>query len=433
MRLKSIFIPLTLAAVLASCVYHNDDNPNIYPDPEPIPQPKPEPEPDINEEYVKAAYSPNCYMVRPGTSVVIPVLKGYAMWSLYSGWLGASDLEDSVPEPVLLWQDIPGLITSVGLTEGSSAKSSSMIVSTSDKIGNAVVGVRIKGGIRWSWHIWVTRYDPDSEQVAYGKTYSWDNNSDGVEDYIFMDRNLGAVNDGWVIGSETADSLAACGLMYQWGRKDPFPGDSGFRHSNSTDYEYFASRPIYDSAGNLLTEGSQSGGTGIRSVHSGDDPSTSGLAKSVLRPMEFILGESSFQDWFCGKEPVEISKCDTLWCGESGRKTPFDPCPEGWQVPSDKNGLFVWNGLSEATTEYSPLGVIPYNGLRYRNGGGCLKNSGFAANIWSGTPPSKIGNAYQLSIYLTPSDKKPTIRRDVAPRSDGYAVRCAKSTNNQIQ
>lgn len=433
MKFKNI--PMLLAAMatvcLSSCVYHNDDNPNVYPDPEPIPTPEPEPKPDINEEYVKAASDPNCYMVRPGESTAIPTLKGYAMWSLYSEWLGEADLEESAPEPVLLWQDAPGLITNVGLVEGNPAKASSIVVSTSDKVGNAVIGMRVKGEIRWSWHIWVTRYNPDSEQVAYGKVYSWDNNSDGTADYVFMDRNLGAVNDSWVIRNSTADSLAACGLMYQWGRKDPFPGDSGFLRTNSTDYEYFDSRTIYDASGNVLTEGSQSGGTGIRSVRPDYDPTTTGLAKSILRPMEFILGISSFNDWFPGDEPVTLTKCDTLWCGESGRKTPFDPCPEGWQVPSDRNEAFVWNGLGEATTDISPLGVFPYNGLRYRNGGGCLKNSGFAANIWSGTPPTGIGNAYQLSIYISPYEKRPIVRKDVAPRSDGCAVRCVKSTNNQ--
>lgn len=419
-----------MATVCQSCVYHNDDNPNVYPDPEPIPTPEPEPKPDVNKEYVKASHNPNCYMVIPGASVVIPVIKCYAMWNLYSEWLGSVDLEGSNPEPVLLWQDAPGLVTNVGLVEGSSAKESSIVVSTSDKVGNAVVGIRVNGEVRWSWHIWVTRYNPDSEQVSYGKTYSWDNNSDGETDYIFMDRNLGSVNDSWVIGNSTADSLAACGLMYQWGRKDPFPGDRRFRRTNITDYEYFDSRPIYDSAGNELTEGSQSGGTGIRSLRPDYDPTTTGLAKSVLKPMEFILGVSSFNDWFCGDVPVAISKCDTLWCGESGGKTPFDPCPEGWQVPSDRNGAFVWNGMSEVTTDYSPLGVFPYNGLRYRNGGGCLKNSGFATNIWSGTAPTGIGNAYLLSIYISPYEKRPIVRKDVAPRSDGCAVRCVKTINN---
>ena len=261
--------------------------------------------------------------------------------------------------------------------------------------------------------------------MAYGKIYTWDNNGDGVVDYTFMDRNLGATIDKAIIENTAADSLAACGLMYQWGRKDPFPGDHDFRRSNSTDYNYFESKPIYDASGTLLTEGSATGGTGIRSIKTDTDLTRTGLAKSILEPMTVLLGAEGFSDWYCSSKPAEIKKCDTLWCGTRG-KTPFDPCPEGWRVPANKNDKFIWNGLENATTDYSALGVFPYAGFRYRAGGGCLKNSGFGASIWSGTPPTGIGNAYELSIYISPSEKRPIIKSDVSCRSDGRSVRCVK-------
>lgn len=267
MTMKKTFLFFTLlllASVIcsSSCSYHNDDNPNEYPDPQPEPEPEPEPQPDVNEKYLEASYTPNCFMVKPGESVDIPVLKAYAIWDLYAEWLGKSDFTGMTPEPVLLWQDAPGLITNVGLIPGQTAEEGSIVVSTADKVGNALIGLRIGGEIRWSWHIWVTRYDPNAELVAFGKIYTWDNNGDGVTDYTFMDRNLGAVINKALIENTPADSLAACGLLYQWGRKDPFPGDRILRGTNQTDYNRFDSKPIYDAAGTLLTEGSQSGGTG---------------------------------------------------------------------------------------------------------------------------------------------------------------------------
>ena len=425
---KLLLLPallLTLSVGNVACSYHNDDNPNEYPDPQPEPEPEPEPGPDINQEYLEAAYTSNCFMVKPGQSVDIPILKAFAMWNLYAEWLGETDLMGLTPEPVLLWQDLPGLITNVGLIPGQQAEEGSIAVSTADKVGNAVIGIRIGGAIRWSWHVWVTRYDPDAELVAYGKIYTWDNNGDGVVDYTFMDRNLGATIDKAIIENTSADSLAACGLMYQWGRKDPFPGDHDFRRSNSTDYNYFESKPIYDTSGTLLTEGSATGGTGIRSVKTDTDLTRTGLAKSILEPMTVLLGAEGYSDWYCSSKPAEIKKCDTLWCGTRG-KTPFDPCPEGWRVPANKNDKFIWNGLENATTDYSALGVFPYAGFRYRAGGGCLKNSGFGASIWSGTPPTGIGNAYELSIYISPSEKRPIIKSDVSCRSDGQSIRCVK-------
>ena len=413
MTMKKTFLFFTLlllASVIgpSSCSYHNDDNPNEYPDPQP------EPQPDVNEKYLEASYTPNCFMVKPGESVDIPVLKAYAIWDLYAEWLGKSDFTGMTPEPVLLWQDAPGLITNVGLIPGQTAEDGSIVVSTADKVGNALIGLRIGGEIRWSWHIWVTRYDPNAELVAFGKIYTWDNNGDGVTDYTFMDRNLGAVINKALIENTPADSLAACGLLYQWGRKDPFPGDRILRGTNQTDYNRFDSKPIYDAAGTLLTEGSQSGGTGIRTIRTSEDLTRTNFAKSIFSPMHFLLAD----DWFPSKEPLKVEACDTLWYGARG-KTPFDPCPEGWCVPADKNGLFAWNGLDKATTDYSPLGVFPYAGFRYRVGGGCLKNSGFNTGIWT-------QDTYQLSIYIIPYDQRPSIKRDRGYRSDGYSVRCAK-------
>lgn len=293
-------------------------------------------------------------------------------------------------------------------------------------MGNAVIGIRIGGAVRWSWHIWVTRYDPDAELVAYGKIYTWDNDGDGIKDYTFMDRNLGATIDKAVIEKTAADSLAACGLMYQWGRKDPFPGDRILRGTNTTDSRHFDSKPIYDMAGVQLTEGSQAEGTGIRSIKTDADPTRTGLAKSIVEPMVYLRGTEGYSDWFCCSEPTEMKRCDTLWCEPVRGKSPFDPCPEGWRVPADKNGEFIWNGLENATTDYSALGVFPYAGFRYCAGGGCLKNSGFGASIWSGTPPAGIGNAYELTIYIASYNQRPNIRRDISSRSDGQSVRCAE-------
>lgn len=71
--------------------------------------------------------------------------------------------------------------------------------------GNAVIAVKDAGGnILWSWHIWVTGYDPNNE---------YDTWCIGVK---MMNRNLGALS------KEPEDGALTHGLLYQWGRKDPF-------------------------------------------------------------------------------------------------------------------------------------------------------------------------------------------------------------------
>ena len=82
---------------------------------------------------------------------------------------------------------------------------SQIITVNAKKNGNAVVAVKKDGKILWSWHIWACEgYNPDATAQKY-------NNNAGV----VMDRNLGAT-------SATPGKPQTIGLLYQWGRKDPF-------------------------------------------------------------------------------------------------------------------------------------------------------------------------------------------------------------------
>ncbi len=168
-----------------------------------------------------------------------------------------------------------------------------------------------------------------------------------------MDRNLGAVINKALIENTPADSLAACGLLYQWGRKDPFPGDRILRGTNQTDYNRFDSKPIYDAAGTLLTEGSQSGGTGIRTIRTSEDLTRTNFAKSIFSPMHFLLAD----DWFPSKEPLKskrATRCGTV-LGAKRRSIPSPGvvCPGGQErtvrMERTRQGhdrLFATRGLS---------------------------------------------------------------------------------------
>ena len=59
MTMKKTFLFFTLlllASVIgpSSCSYHNDDNPNEYPDPQPEPEPEPEPGSSVSVQEIKA-------------------------------------------------------------------------------------------------------------------------------------------------------------------------------------------------------------------------------------------------------------------------------------------------------------------------------------------------------------------------------------------
>ncbi|MGL5919934.1 MAG: hypothetical protein ACRCZQ_05480, partial [Bacteroidales bacterium] len=78
------------------------------------------------------------------------------------------------------------------------------------KGGNIILAAaKADGSILWSWHLWITQRtseDTDIEIPSGRKT---------------MDRNLGAHSSG-----NSGNNTDSYGLLFQWGRKDAFPGSA---------------------------------------------------------------------------------------------------------------------------------------------------------------------------------------------------------------
>ena len=90
--------------------------------------------------------------------------------------------------------------------------------------GNVLIGWNKNNVPAWSWHIWSTSYDPEEDYV----TYFVDRSSSKF--YHVMLHSLGAN------GSAPEGSVGRYGLLYQWGRKDPFIGAkavSGGEHAET--------------------------------------------------------------------------------------------------------------------------------------------------------------------------------------------------------
>ena len=156
------------------------------------------------------------------------------------------------------------------------------------KDGNALIAVKdASGRILWSWHIWVCNgWDP----VKTAHTYY---NNAGV----MMDRNLGAT-------STKAGDVKALGLLYQWGRKDPFLGSSSITEKVLAASTLDWPEPVASSA------------------------QTGTIAYAVENPTTFITGGEVNYDWFYSGE---YDTDNTRW--QAG-KTIYDPCPAGWVLPT---------------------------------------------------------------------------------------------------
>ena len=185
--------------------------------------------------------SSNCFVVKPdGFLSFEPYYRvetggGYN----FADYLNPHDENLKIARVGIIWQtkDCIGDNTNgtlVQLGENTGDIHQKIYVKTQKK-GNALIGAyNSKGDIIWSWHIWVTDHEPDNlgRAVTY-YTYDWDQNGiypekPRIQGYAVMSCNLGALAENQQgIGSglhRYPDEMTqAFGMLYQWGRKDPFP------------------------------------------------------------------------------------------------------------------------------------------------------------------------------------------------------------------
>ena len=324
----------------------------------------------------------NCYIVSESGAYKFKTVKGNSTTSV-----------GTVSSTVVLWETFgTSIAPKVGdLIKSVSYKDGYITFQTADtfKEGNAVIAAKNSSGkILWSWHIWLT--DQPQGQVYY--------NNAGT----MMDRNLGAT-------SATPGDVGALGLLYQWGRKDPFLGSSSISSSilaNST--------ITWPSA----VSSNSSNGT---------------IAYATANPTTFIKNNSSNHDWYyTGSSSTD----NTRWTTSEKTKSIYDPCPAGWRVP-DGGSNGVWskavgssayfdnypcdstNGGMNFSGKFGSSPTIWYSLSGFRGSGdGGLGNVGGSGSCWSASPSSYY--AYYLDFDYDGS---------VFPsydyvRATGLSVRC---------
>ena len=206
-----------------------------------------------------------------------------------------------------------------------------------------------KGEILWSWHIWNTTYSPVN--VMFGE---------------YMDRNLGALVNAYEFISNgsndynyTRDKPTTYGLLYQWGRKDPFPASSLAKQAPDYPYPIQSPKPIYNQKGEVIDAAKEN----RESIHNN-------LQKSILNPNVFYYSNDGLGDWLTDNSNEQNNN---LWSADS--KSLYDPCPEGWKVtPDNWLSKVVYVNYREMYHQYSisffqKLQNVYVGGLRSYNEG----------------------------------------------------------------
>lgn len=293
----------------------------------------------------------NCYIAKSGASYRFDAsVKGNGKSdgnSLYIENYGVELSEGAYAE--LLWEaTYDGDKTrSTGIIKDEpvyDATNGEIHITTGDSEGNASIALcSAEGEILWSWHIWVTN---ENVGLSSAKELEW------------MDRNLGALSN------EIGD-ISNRGMLYQWGRKDPFlPSyveymtlpryeydDEGY--FVGTEEEFYAIQAEIERIRGIVNQVNTQTGDGVLewSYIGNAAPvamnAPGNMEYAVQNPTTFLscrtdiaIGEYVF-DWYLVEDIMGAGgymqqSQSLLWGnGQKGTdyKSIFDPCPPGYVVP----------------------------------------------------------------------------------------------------
>lgn len=300
-------------------------------------------------------------------------------------------------DAVLVWEDAPGLISDVKL-DGDFV--SFHVGKHTLTQGNALIAVHDqKGDIAWSWHIWCTDTNWESDlKVVHsdggnGAEYRFtssnlgycdphdgnaprevklkfildykDENSAEYEVTKIGDKEIVLRQDG-IIASKAGDNT-----YFQWGRKDPMlPGVYDgvkdlyytFEPEPNTGEMSMLNKPYF------YPESSEKAFGGIECIDGAS------LVDGILHPNRFFIGTGNYrQHWHNGtgtKYFAEGTVMHQAWDSSSEgivssikkdvdvTKTIYDPCPAGFHIPP----TVAFTGLAEdgGTVGHKPLdGIEP--------------------------------------------------------------------------
>jgi hypothetical protein len=392
------------------------------------------------KDIISAERLPNSYIVNPSvvaaTELYIPIRKINYFWGTYlSTPVPANTIPletdewavDSKYTVVKRWSDFgsdgkenPSITfekVNKNISGTPSEHSVKITIPANCPEGNLIFDVKIGTTIVWSWHIWVTDYNPDaiaSLNSATSGVYIYNNlNYSGqVHRYVngasintgitnqwttilaekfIMDRNLGSRNPTVQIPASATNTGPGV-LYFQFGRKDPFPGS----YSSIT-------APT---------------STTIPKV-TGPKPTS----YSIINPNYYITGNYNWVSDDTNPDYVWLDKNTNITT--NNRKSIFDPCPYGWRIPI----MGLWSCFSTTTTTwYSNNRIFKISGTSITKYPAAFQRERNSAdivftNIYGYYWTSSASSTSNASYYFFSSS---SITANVGYRTRGALVRCVQ-------
>ena len=335
----------------------------------------------------------------PNELLILRHFKDHVGQNITDPWIEKtnSGANNGVDGAKLVWADTPNLVHfgSNKIVRGGGETFVQFEVKASDiQNGNAVIAVMKNNVVVWSWHLWFI-YDDALNSITctnfQGKDYAFTEESLGMKYTIWNGTsyasprsvkvkveqetpNGGIKQEGFLTITQNPSNVRqGFTTLYQWGRKDAFPGTDA----------------------NLS-------GTFNRSA--GDNMS---IPNNIQHPENYYTNGSSWNNM----PPAGYTWCN-LWSANSTTtdyndnpvvKTVYDPCPAGFKLPAsnaftgfNKTGSntgietdfnitstwsYGWNFNNRITAPDASV-YFPASGLRYETNGS-LHDMGSIGCYWS--------------------------------------------------
>ena len=374
-----------------------------------------------------------------GNSSVLYNFQDHAGHAIDDPWIEKTNggANNGVDGAEVVWADAADLVHSPSITHDGGNAFLDFEVKTSDiQSGNAVVAVKNGGTIVWSWHLWFAPKDAldkipvtNHQGIVYNftkealgwKPTQWNGSTYSIARTVKVKVEQTIANGG--VKQETVINITqkpggvkkGATTLYQFGRKDAFPG--------------------------VATSDLKAGGI---TENAGDNMS---IMNGILNPDKFYTYGSSGSSWWNNYGYLNLWSADNTVNGnhDVGNdnpvvKTVYDPCPAGFKMPANNaftgftadglnGGTKNVDGTSDGQTYQNNFGHnfwtnssktatinFPASGLRSYNVGS-LDNVGNFGYYWSAVPEALINgcNFVSGSIYVSP--------RSTSPRTYGFSTR----------
>ena len=342
----------------------------------------------------------------------IPISRINRYWSNENAANVLADKDEWIAE--VIWQDqatpmiqFSSADSDTGMSSYTGTGSTSFYIRPVNKIaGNVVIGVRKKPAAGttdpspknrlylWSWHLWLTDYNPDEwshawvdGQYAYpvtgGEVHRYESSywQTTFHNKYMMDRNMGAST--YDPGPNNENLVNTFGMYYQYGRHAPLP--------------YPLLKNVYDVNGTVISDFTLNSSN----VNMVRQQYATSHAEAVTKPHTYFYCLSNkvpplnytIRRWISDKytNPYERNVWDNPdWYSDT--KSLFDPCPPGWEVPD--------YGVYEGFASYE---------VSYRNNTNLVKSYFKTNSVEKNNTGSKsiAGNDASVKgyhLYLNPED-----------------------------